>query len=161
MVLLASTPVSPSNTRPRLPPHGLASESIGTGSESISRVNRVCLLRILVHQHRIRVYRRRIRVYRRRIIQLVLPPSLAGGVRTARGPGTTDRCEALATCPLPSLGFGPDENCHNTSTWSCLPPPRSSLPPHGLACPHTVSPPSLSAPDPSLSPGSDESANGS
>ena len=67
MVLLASTPVLPPPTRFRLPQHCLASESIGAGSESISRINRVCQ-RILVHQRRIRVYWiTGIRVYRGRI----------------------------------------------------------------------------------------------
>ena len=48
--------------------------------------------------------------------------------------------------PPPSLRLELDENCHNSSTLSCLPPPRSCLPPHGLA---------------SLSAGSTESVNGS
>ena len=38
-----------------------------------------------------------------------------------------------------SIRLGPDEDCHNTSTRSCSPPlNRSSKPPHGLSCPHTV-----------------------
>ena len=85
-----------------------------TGSESISRINRVRQRRILVHQRRIRVYRRRIRVYRRRIIRIYRHP-------------------------LPPLGLarsGPDENRHNTSTLPCSPPPGIAslhhLSPHGL-----------------------------
>ena len=74
--------------------------------------------------------------YRRRAVPLLLssrgassasPSSSAGtgsqgAIRTARCPGTTDRCEKL---PPPSLRLELDENCH------------SILPPHGLACLHS------------------------
>ena len=61
------------------------------------------------------------------------PSCFAGGrgcVGTARGPGRPTGSKHL---PPLSIRLGPDENCHNTSTWSCLPPLLSRSP-------HTVSP---------------------
>ena len=82
------------------------------GSESSRKIKRVRQRRILVHQRWIRVYRQRIRVY----------PTLSAH----------DHPSLLV--PPPSLRLRPDENCHNTSTLSCSPPP-------GLASLHPVSPP--------------------
>ena len=70
-------------------------------------------------------------------------------LRRDRSCSRDDR-QVRSTCPLPPLGLGP--------MISVTTPPHGLarlhaglVSPHGHACPHTVSPPSLSAPDPSLS----------
>ena len=111
LLLCWSLSIEMSLTRPvfslsRKPPHGLASklitvssgsksisncQYIGAGSESISRINRVCQRRILlrVNQRQIRVNQRRIRVYWRRIIWVYrrpVPPFGLGLIKTVTAP---------------------------------------------------------------------------
>ena len=78
------------------------------------------------------------------------PPSLA--VAAASGLLAVQRDQQVRSTEVvasTSLRHEPDENCHNTETH---PHGFARLhPPPGFACPHAVSPPSLTALDPSLS----------
>ena len=60
-------------------------------------------------------------------------------VGTAHCPWTTYRCKTPKLMFPSSLRLWPNENCHNTSTLSCSPPPclaslHTVLPAHTLSC---------------------------